>query len=339
MWKNLTLKNVIATVKLSLFINCSWPLPTNTIKLKVVCVALYQYLCLFLTLGLTVGLCNTLVTYEMENFCELLNSHEEAIVRQYIDRCVHFYGGSILWLYLSAIFVITGPVTLDQPFPTNAEYPFDIYHQPMKFIIFIHQAIVCMQCASQLCTNVFIALLLWFTSVRFELLAEELRTIIDVHDLVKCIQKHQKLLKYADEVVTVVRPFALTAISLSTLALIIIGIILITQGQPLSMKIQCIGLIFSGLSEVFMYTWPAEHLIHINSEVGQAVFNTQWYKLSIAVQKSLQVIMQKTQKPIVVAIPCLMPSLSLNYYASYLSTIFSFFTTLRMVIENSQDEE
>jgi len=34
--------------------------------------------------------------------------------------------------------------------------------------------------------------------------------------------------RYAEEVVTVVRPFALLAISISTFALIIIGIILIT---------------------------------------------------------------------------------------------------------------
>lgn len=60
MWKNVTLKNVIATVKLSLFITCCWPLPANTIKFKVICVKLYQYLCMILTLGITVGLCNTI---------------------------------------------------------------------------------------------------------------------------------------------------------------------------------------------------------------------------------------------------------------------------------------
>ncbi|GAB1863718.1 Odorant receptor [Camponotus japonicus] len=278
-----------------------------------------------------------LVTYEMENFCELIKSHEEGIIQQYIDKCIYFYGGSILWVYLTTIVIITGPAALDQTFPTNAEYPFDIYHQPIKFIIFVYQAFICMQCASQICMNIFIALLLWFTSVRFKLLSEELRAIVDIHDLIQCIQKHQKLLKYAEEVVTVVRPFALLAISISTFALIIIGIILITQGQPLSMKIQCVGLIFGGLSEVFMYTWPAEHLIHISNEVGQTAFNTQWYKLSITIQKNLQIIIQKSQKPIVVAIPCVMPTLSLNYYASYLSTIFSFFTTLRMVIQNTQD--
>lgn len=34
-----------------------------------------------------------MVTYEMENFCELLNSHEEAIVQQYIDEWLYE------WLY------------------------------------------------------------------------------------------------------------------------------------------------------------------------------------------------------------------------------------------------
>lgn len=37
------------------------------------------------------------------------------------------------------------------------------------------------------------------------------------------------------------------------------------QGASLTLKIQFIFLAFSALSEVFMYTWPAEHLIHVVS--------------------------------------------------------------------------
>ncbi|KYN02077.1 hypothetical protein ALC62_07067 [Cyphomyrmex costatus] len=252
----------------------------------------------------------------MENFCQLLKPHEEAIVQQYIDKCVYFYGGSMFWIYLSAVVVITGPVTLDQPFPTNAEYPFVIYRQPLKSIIFVHQSIVCIQAAAQLCMNIFMALLLWTTSARFELLVKELRTVTNVHDLIQCIRQHQRLLQYAQEVVGIVRPFALTTISLSTFALIIIGLIFIT-GQPISIKIQCVGLTFSGLSEVFMYTWPAEHLIHISGEImRQAAFDMQWYKQPVALRKYLQMIMLRVQNPIIVAIPCVMPALSLNYYAS-----------------------
>lgn len=57
--KNLTLKKVIAVIKLSLFVTWCWPLPRDTVKLKIIYVRLYQYLCLILTLGLTVGLMNT----------------------------------------------------------------------------------------------------------------------------------------------------------------------------------------------------------------------------------------------------------------------------------------
>lgn len=136
-----------------------------------------------------------LVTFELENFCKLIKPHEEAICQQYIDKCMIFYGASIIGIYLIDLVIIVGPVTLDQPLPTNAEYPFDIYHQPLRSILFIHQSICALQTAAHLCMNTFTALLLWFTSARFELLTEKLRAITNIYDLMKCIQEHQKLLK------------------------------------------------------------------------------------------------------------------------------------------------
>lgn len=59
MWSKLTLKKVIAIVKLSLFITWCWPLPKDTIKLKVICSRIYQYFCLIVTFGLALGLMNT----------------------------------------------------------------------------------------------------------------------------------------------------------------------------------------------------------------------------------------------------------------------------------------
>lgn len=126
----------------------------------------------------------------MENFCELLKPREEAVVQRYIDKCIYFYGGAMFWIYLSAVFIMSGPITLDQPFPTNAEYPFDVYHQPTKSIIFIQQTIACMQGAAQLCIYIFLALLLWFSSARLEMLVEKLQEITNFYELRKCIQEH-----------------------------------------------------------------------------------------------------------------------------------------------------
>ncbi|XP_011694482.1 PREDICTED: odorant receptor 49b-like [Wasmannia auropunctata] len=239
----------------------------------------------------------------------------------------------MFWIYMSAVFIISGPVTLDQPFPTNAEYPFNVYHQPLRSIIFIQQIIACMQGAAQECMTIFMALLIWFTSARLEILVEKFQKVTNIYELKKCIQEHQNLLKYAEEVIILIRPFALSTVCLSTTALIIIGLILLTD-QPLSMKVQCVGIIFSGLSVVFMFTWPAEHLIHISDEIGQAVFDTEWYQQSLDLRKIVQIVMLRAQKPIIISVPCVIPVLSLKYYASYLSTIFSYFTTLRVAVQN-----
>jgi len=131
----------------------------------------------------------------MENFCELLKPHEETVVKRYIDKCIYFYGGSMIWIYLSAVFIISGPITLNQTFPTNAEYPFDVHHQPLKSIIFVQQTIACTQGAAQLCMNIFLALLLWFTSARLEILVEKLQEVTNIYELKECIQEHQNLLK------------------------------------------------------------------------------------------------------------------------------------------------
>ncbi|XP_011137412.2 uncharacterized protein LOC105181989 isoform X2 [Harpegnathos saltator] len=346
MREKLTLAKVIYVVKLSLFVICFWPQPKDAIKLKVICVALYQYFSILLHLSLALSLMNTVknhlnnhiimaeaiiiicatmhaicnivvyrinlhhlqsIIFEMENFYKLIKPHEEAILQKYISKCVIFY-----------------------------EYPFDVSYQPMKTIVYAHQSICALQAASHICINIFTSLLLWFTSARFELLTENLRAIRNIYDLMKCIQEHQKLLKYTEQVIRVIRPFAFIVVCCSTSALIILGLVFITE-QRLSIKIQCVGLICSGLSEVFMHTWPAEHLIYICNKIGEAVYSAKWYKHSVELQKSVQIMLMRAQKPLTIMIPCVMPSLSLSYYASYLSTIFSYFTTLRIFMQSNQN--
>ncbi|XP_011053764.1 PREDICTED: odorant receptor 49b-like [Acromyrmex echinatior] len=236
---------------------------------------------------------------------------------------------------MSLFGLFIGPVMLDQPLPTAAEFPFDASHQPLRAITYIHQIIVGLFISAHLCVNAFMALLLWLASARFKLLTEEFRTITNIYNLAKCIEKHQKLIKYAGEVALTVRPFAMVTVLFTTVALITFGLIFIAK-VPLSLKIQCILLSSCALLEVFMYAWPAEHLIHVSTSVAQAAFETDWYAKSEYLRKNLQMVILRSQKPILVALPCGLPSLSLRYYASYLSTIFSYFTTMRMMFEEKE---
>ncbi|CAL1679890.1 unnamed protein product [Lasius platythorax] len=276
------------------------------------------------------------ITFEMIHFSELIEPHEDVIIQRYIDKCIIFYGSCLLVLYLcwaAAAFII--PFIMNQPFPIPIEYPFNVYYQPLKTIIYIHHVVVGLHLTAQICTNTFMSLLLWFASARFEILTEELRKTTDVYHLAKCIRKHQYLLKYATEVTLAARPFAFTTVCCSTTCTIITCLLLLTNDSS-AMIYQYFGFIISGLSEVFMYTWPAEYLIYRSQDVAHAVFDTPWYDQSIEIRKCLQIIIRRSQEPVTVAIACIMPTLSFSYFASYCSTIVSYFTTLRIFLNDEK---
>lgn len=66
----------------------------------------------------------------MERFSELIKPHEDVIIQRYIDKCIIFYGASLLMLYLTAVAVIIAvPLAMNQPFPTLAEYPFNVINR------------------------------------------------------------------------------------------------------------------------------------------------------------------------------------------------------------------
>ncbi|XP_011706546.1 PREDICTED: uncharacterized protein LOC105461732, partial [Wasmannia auropunctata] len=134
------------------------------------------------------------VTDKMEKFCNVIKAHEEVVIQRYIDKCAVFYGASMFTFYLVTFAIITlVPPMTHRPFPTLAEYPFNVSYQPLKTIIYIHQSMVGIMMAAQLSTNVFISLLLWFASARFEILSEELKKATDFYSLFQSIKKHQEL--------------------------------------------------------------------------------------------------------------------------------------------------
>ncbi|XP_011053779.1 PREDICTED: odorant receptor 67c-like [Acromyrmex echinatior] len=277
------------------------------------------------------------VTFEMIQFCDLMKLHEEIVIQRYIDKCIIFHGTSIFifyWLTFTAITVM--PTLEHQPFPTAAEYPFDVSYQPLKAIIFIQQSIAGIIVAGQLCVNVYMALLLWFASARFEMLTKELEKTTNVYQLFKCIKKHQKLLKYAKEVTICVGPFAFITICCSSVGLIVIFLLFISH-QPILLIFQFFGMSIIGISEVFMYTWPAEHLMYTSKYVAETAFHMLENNHLIKMWKCLQIIIMRSQKPVTVSIPCFLPILSLNYFTSYLSTILSYFTSLRVMMDNDNN--
>ncbi|XP_076621670.1 uncharacterized protein LOC143342073 [Colletes latitarsis] len=79
---------------------------------------------------------------QMTDYCAKAKSYERQILQQYTNKYSMFYGLSATWFYLTAIAFIFGALFIDGAFPVDAEYPFPVNYEPMRTMIFLHQALV-----------------------------------------------------------------------------------------------------------------------------------------------------------------------------------------------------
>ncbi|CAK9817925.1 hypothetical protein ANTQUA_LOCUS9602 [Anthophora quadrimaculata] len=140
------------------------------------------------------------------------------------------------------------------------------------------------------------------------------------------------LYNYAKEVVDGFRFIVINAIGMSTLALTLSGITLIIKA-PLIVKVQFITVSFAILTEIYMYSWPADNMKNMtfSIELLSGDLPSHRYGQTLEMQKSV-LYMLVHQDPITLSISCIVPELSLHYYCSYLSNAFSVFTALRVVL-------
>lgn len=131
----------------------------------------------------------------MEEFCDSMKPHEEVLIQRYIDKCAVFHGTSIIIFYFSGIITCMTPIFTEATFPVYVDYPFDVYYQPMISIIYFHMCLVALFVVGQLCSNIFMAMLLWFAIARLEITNEELKKATNIYELYRCIKKHQELLE------------------------------------------------------------------------------------------------------------------------------------------------
>ncbi|CAL7939841.1 unnamed protein product [Xylocopa violacea] len=254
------------------------------------------------------------LTEEMQFCCEAANASERRVFQRYVGKYSTFYGLSAMWFYATACIVILGTLFISDPFPTNAEYPFPVDFEPLKTIIFVHQAIVGFQCAAHICMNTFFAMLLLFAAARFEIVMIELSAVSDFLSLIKCVKKYQTVKRYAEEVVHAVRLIALITVTLGGVACVFSGITIIGR-QPLAVKIQVFSLAMTSQLEVFMCALAADHLLDMSGDVMKGAYESKWYVQPVGIQKCL-IFMLSHQSSVVLSVKCVIPGLSLNYYAS-----------------------
>jgi len=134
----------------------------------------------------------------MEDYYKQANVEEKDVFQQYVNKYILFYGITLTLTAASLASSLVVPLIQSRMFPLEIEYPFRVDYQPITAMIYFHQALGMYQVYCQVSANVFLALLLWFTTARFEILTNKFRTITKYSDWKTCIQEHQDTLRYAE---------------------------------------------------------------------------------------------------------------------------------------------
>ncbi|XP_050594749.1 odorant receptor 22c-like [Bombus affinis] len=267
---------------------------------------------------------------EMVTYVKEAQQYEREIFCKYIARCSTLYGSCMLFAYVTVTIFLLGPVILSTSFPLDAEYPFNVNYTPVNAIIYLHQSIVCCQCAANICLCISGALLLWFTAARFECLAVEFKKSSNIDMVITCVKKQLHLRRYANEVINSFR-FLILYTTIVTTFTITLSCIIVFMNPPLIVKMQFMAACLTVLTEIYMYAWPADHMKDMSANVSQSVYDITWYEQTLEMQKDLLNVLVY-QKPVIISITYLVPELSLRYYCSYLSNAFSIFNSLRILL-------
>ncbi|XP_047369092.1 uncharacterized protein LOC124956829 [Vespa velutina] len=268
---------------------------------------------------------------EMENIIKQAMPYEQAILEKYVNRSAILHISLTFGFYLAGTNIALGPIFLPQSLPNFAAYPFNTESHPIYEIIYFQQALSAVQACTAAAIDCQVAFLLWFAGARFEMLKVEFANIVDEYDLTRCIEKHGQILSYAEKIVKTVRTLIFTATVITGIIIVISGLIFIFSNE-VAVKFQFLVLDIVAVIQLFLNSYPAENLIQMSTAIGMAAYNLNWMDNSRKMWKNVYFLIQRSQKPITVCIPGFIPALSLTYYMSFLSSSFSYFTTLRAFI-------
>nr|KAF7394355.1 hypothetical protein H0235_016950 [Vespula pensylvanica] len=263
------------------------------------------------------------IVVEMETVIREATPSEKAVLEKYVNRSATLHICLTFGFYLASINMLIGPLFLPQPFPGYSVFPFKTDTHPIYEIAYFAVSYPGLQSSAAATVDCQVAFLLWFAGARFEMLKNEIDEVLNEYDLKKCIIKHNHILIYAENIINTVRYLIFTAVIVASILIV----------DSFIIKFQFLILDVVAVIQLYLNSNPAENLIEMSTEIGSAVYNLNWTDKSKMIWRNMYILMQRSQKPVILSVGGFLPALSLSYYMSYLSTCFSYFTTMKAMMQ------
>ncbi|OAD57317.1 Odorant receptor 49b [Eufriesea mexicana] len=104
--------------------------------------------------------------------------------------------------------------------------------------------------------------------------------------------------------------------------------------QSVGVVCQYLPVVVSGCAQLFIFSWPADDLRESSLRFAKSLNDVQWLGKPRKMKSAVIVMMQRSQKTLLMTMSGFLPPLSLEYFASFLRTVSSYFMATKTMIES-----
>ncbi|XP_006608159.1 odorant receptor 13a-like isoform X3 [Apis dorsata] len=163
------------------------------------------------------------------------------------------------------------------------------------------------------------------TTAKMSDIKTETSNSVQMKNLRICVIHHQLLLKFCEDIEHLTSGMFFIQVIASTYNISLVGFKLLEDTPD---KFKYITQLIILIIQLFLCNWPADLLLSKSVDISRATYSMPWYGYSYNLQKITNILMVRSQKAVRLTAGKFI-GLSLETFASMISTAASFFTMVR----------
>ncbi|NP_001177495.1 odorant receptor 48 [Nasonia vitripennis] len=196
-------------------------------------------------------------------------------------------------------------------------------------VVFFHQCILVIYSPSTFASDSIVTVLIFAAIIKLQKIRPRFRNIENYAQLVGCINEHQHIIWFVQEINYVIRLFVFKSIFCLAALQLGVGVILFMPNISVFTRIQFLLLFTVTIFRIYIYSYCAEILTKSGLDLGFAVYSSRWYDQRRKMVLAKSIIICRCQKPLLIAINGIIPALGMRYLARFLYLTFSYIITLQ----------
>nr|XP_034195387.1 odorant receptor 30a-like [Osmia lignaria] len=268
----------------------------------------------------------------IRRYLETASEYENQVIESYLDRYKEFYSVIVVAYLATGIFFAVAPLFLSQNLPADGWIPFSTESFAIYCIVYCVEAYCILQAALIFVINVMIVILFCFIAARLDILGTKLNQVNCRELLVICVKEHQEIIKFFDDTEDAVQGL-LFKMNVTIGISVISATFPMLYNQSLAVTGQFLCLLVSVCARMYIVSRSADDLRESSIRFSISINNIQWIGKSRKMTNIVLIMMQRSQKPFLVSMGGFFPALSLEYYSQFLTTISSYFMTMRTTMK------